>query len=231
MYMAIAASIQSRIVEGSLNPGDLLPSENALMTQFSASRDTVRKSLKELEVEGYIRSQPGKGYFVIQPNHDRFYFDFLENGDPTTSFKLKGTQFIKASPEICRIYGDHTLENIVEIVKVIYSREKPVACDIKYLPYIRGIPLVESEIGYALFQEIAAAKTAPFAFNTKIEVSAELPGEEMQKTLNCQSDTPLLVIHRYFYDLKHEVIGYGKQYRLPDKLQFTGYSGYVGIQK
>ena len=68
MYMAIAASIQSLIVEGSLNPGDLLPSENALMTQFSASRDTVRKSLKELEVEGYIRTQPGPittGFILI----------------------------------------------------------------------------------------------------------------------------------------------------------------------
>ena len=219
------------IIEGKLNPGDLLPSENTLMTQFGASRDTIRKSLKQLENEGYIHSQPGKGYFVNYPNHDRFYFDFSENGDSSTSFKLKGSQITKANPEIQRIFQDSTLKNIVRIVKIIYNKEKPVACDIKHLPYIKGVPLIESEIGYAIFPEIAAAKTAPFAFYTKIEISAELPDNEIQKLLSCSANIALLVIHRYFYNLNHEVIGYGKQYRLPNELGLTGYSGYVDIKK
>ena len=61
MYMAIAAELKNKIVSGQLCPGDTLPSENELRGLYAASRETVRKSLKELENEGYIYSRPARG--------------------------------------------------------------------------------------------------------------------------------------------------------------------------
>ena len=49
---------------GEFNPGDLLPSENVLSTQYHTSRETVRKSLNILEKEGFIYSRAGKGSYI-----------------------------------------------------------------------------------------------------------------------------------------------------------------------
>ena len=78
VYEAIYTRLRSQIFSGKFRPGDLLPSENQLCGEFSASRETVRKGLKELEREGLIFSRPKIGYFVSTPNHSSFTLTFTE---------------------------------------------------------------------------------------------------------------------------------------------------------
>ncbi len=62
----IVDAIKRMIVEHGLGPGDRLPQERDLITQFSASKGTVREALKALEVQGLIsvRTGPGGGAFI-----------------------------------------------------------------------------------------------------------------------------------------------------------------------
>lgn len=225
VYVTIAASLREQIVEGKMNPGDLLPSENVLVTRFSASRDTVRKSLKALETENYIYSQPGKGYFVAQPKHDQFVFDFSEE-PRNVQANVKNITIKKPDLEVQAALNLPETRTVIEIAKTLLHKGVVVAYDLKYLPYDKGQPLIESEIQYAVFPEIASAKTAPFAFYTKMEISAESATEELGKLLDCPRGTALLVVKRYFVDHKDDVIGYGKQYMKPSHRNLVGYSGY-----
>ncbi|MFE6450301.1 GntR family transcriptional regulator [Nocardiopsis dassonvillei] len=63
-YRRIAAELRERITSGDLAPGDALPSEAALVRQYSVSRGTARQALSELEGTGLVVAVHGKGRFV-----------------------------------------------------------------------------------------------------------------------------------------------------------------------
>src|SRR3954466_7019859 len=59
LYQRIVQQIEDAITRGELKPGQRLPSERELVTQFAASRPTVREALRVLESNGIVRSRPG----------------------------------------------------------------------------------------------------------------------------------------------------------------------------
>jgi GntR family transcriptional regulator len=63
-YMRIADSLRRQIESGHLVPGARLPTEDALITQFDKSRGTVRAAMRELQQQGLVDTQHGKGTFV-----------------------------------------------------------------------------------------------------------------------------------------------------------------------
>lgn len=61
-YQEIAQALRLRVVrEG---PGQVLPSESELSSEFGASRVTVRRALEVLRSEGLVESRQGFGWFV-----------------------------------------------------------------------------------------------------------------------------------------------------------------------
>ena len=59
LYQSIVDQIENAVARGDLKPGERLPSERELVTQFGASRSTVREALRVLESGGVVRSRPG----------------------------------------------------------------------------------------------------------------------------------------------------------------------------
>lgn len=58
-------SIGERIRHGRLAPGDKLPTEAALMTEFGVSRTVVREALSMLQAGGLVSTRHGVGTFVV----------------------------------------------------------------------------------------------------------------------------------------------------------------------
>lgn len=69
MYLQIAEDVRSRVTNGEFKPGQALPPERELMEQFSVSRVTVRRALKELVNESLVESRQGSGYIVLSLSH------------------------------------------------------------------------------------------------------------------------------------------------------------------
>jgi DNA-binding GntR family transcriptional regulator len=63
-YRRIAAELQRAITAGELPPGDPLPSEATLTSEYGVSRDTARQALSFLAGLGLVRAVHGKGRFV-----------------------------------------------------------------------------------------------------------------------------------------------------------------------
>lgn len=66
-YHQLKEYLKKQIIRGDLLPGEKLTSENALASQFNLSRHTVRQALGELENEGYIYREKGRGTFCSLP--------------------------------------------------------------------------------------------------------------------------------------------------------------------
>ena len=51
-YQVVSEELQKLIVGGLLKPGEQLPSETELASQFGVNRSTVREGIRQLESEG-----------------------------------------------------------------------------------------------------------------------------------------------------------------------------------
>lgn len=66
-YFRLKEYLKEQMKRGAITPGSQLPSENMLVDQFKISRHTVRKALRDLEVEGLIFREQGRGTFCAYP--------------------------------------------------------------------------------------------------------------------------------------------------------------------
>ena len=64
IYTQICDGIREQIRSGILQTGDKLPSVRELATQLTINPNTIQRSYRELEVQGWVVSVPGKGSFV-----------------------------------------------------------------------------------------------------------------------------------------------------------------------
>ena len=64
LYEQIYEHIRKEIKEGKLLRGERLPSTRSLAENLQISRSTVELAYEQLLSEGYIESQPYRGYFV-----------------------------------------------------------------------------------------------------------------------------------------------------------------------
>ncbi|MEV5738596.1 GntR family transcriptional regulator [Microbispora rosea] len=64
VFRQIADHLRNAIERGRLSPGDKLPSEAKLMDHYAVARMTVRNAIQELQTEGLVVSEHGRGVFV-----------------------------------------------------------------------------------------------------------------------------------------------------------------------
>lgn len=66
-YFQLKRLLEDEIRSGRWAPGVQVPSEPVLREHFDISRTTIRQALSELEQEGLIRRERGRGTFVADP--------------------------------------------------------------------------------------------------------------------------------------------------------------------
>ena len=64
IYTQIIDGFREQIVAGILHPGDKLPSVRELASRLAINPNTIQRSYRTLEMEGWIVTVPGKGCFV-----------------------------------------------------------------------------------------------------------------------------------------------------------------------
>ena len=66
LYRQIADQLRRMIESGDLKAGTQIPTEDQLMEEYQASRNTVRGALKELAARSLVYTRHGKGTFVSE---------------------------------------------------------------------------------------------------------------------------------------------------------------------
>jgi GntR family transcriptional regulator, transcriptional repressor for pyruvate dehydrogenase complex len=64
LFEEVARQVQKLIVDGVLEPGDLLPPERQLAERFGVSRNSVRDAIRVLELSGLVVVRHGEGNVV-----------------------------------------------------------------------------------------------------------------------------------------------------------------------
>jgi GntR family transcriptional regulator len=64
VYLQLVEQVRTAAATGALRPGDPLPGIRPLAEELRVNRNTVAKAYAELESQGIIETQAGKGCFV-----------------------------------------------------------------------------------------------------------------------------------------------------------------------
>ena len=64
IYTQICDGFRDQILTGVLRQGDRLPSVRELATQLTINPNTIQRAYRELELQGWVATEPGKGCFV-----------------------------------------------------------------------------------------------------------------------------------------------------------------------
>ena len=113
IYEQIASQIKALIISGQLHEGDMLPSMRLLAKELRVSVITTKRAYEELEREGFITSQTGKGSFLAGKNAE------LVREAQLQKLEEQLTQAI----ETARI-GNVSLEELQEMLALLYGGEE-----------------------------------------------------------------------------------------------------------
>jgi GntR family transcriptional regulator len=227
VYMIIVEDIREKINSGKLKPGDDIPSETALCNEYDTSRMTVRKGLAILANDGYIFSIPGKGYYVKKPEYNKYtlYYDEMNNLiNSVNQTKLLGVEIVMPSDELSQSLQISKKKKVIMIRRLFYTDGEPMAYDVKYLIYQKGMPIVEKEIKEATFPEMISKNTSLFAMKKELMIYARYPEEKTKKLLNMYSDLALMVVEQKLFDSTDKPMGQGITYFRGDYIKLKGVS-------
>jgi len=112
IYEQIVSQIKAQIMSGQLAEGDALPSMRALAQALRISVITTKRAYEELERDGFIVSQTGKGSFVKGQNKELVREEYLRQTE----------QLITQACEKARV-GGITVDELHELIDIIYGGE------------------------------------------------------------------------------------------------------------
>lgn len=107
--------VKQQIIAGVLRPGDRLPSEQELASQFGVSRPTVRESLRALTSMSIIETRHGEGSFVASLKLDELIQPLsfvMQVDDDAISHLFEVRSFIEAGS--ARLAATHASESDIE---------------------------------------------------------------------------------------------------------------------
>ena len=112
IYDQIASQIKALIISGGLKEGEMLPSMRLLAKELRISVITTKRAYEELERDGFIISQTGKGSFVAGKNMELLREVQLQNIE----------QHLAQAVETARM-SDISLEELQELLALLYGGE------------------------------------------------------------------------------------------------------------
>lgn len=153
LYVQVKDALREAIDHGRAMPGEQLPGEPELCRMFDVSRTVIRQSLREMELEGLITRQKGKGTFVAEPKLREglfeeltgFYEDMARKGFPPVS-KVLAQEVIPASRSIAGFLRLREGDPVVHVSRLRFVDSEPIVLVSTYLPEARCPDLVSVDL-------------------------------------------------------------------------------------
>lgn len=139
LYDLIEQNMRDLILRGSLQPGELVPSEFELADYYGVSRLTIRHALDNLAHQGWLNRRHGVGTFVASPSVARITpskLSFTEQmcaiGRVPSSRQIH-IQIVPANSEIANHLELQEGDLVVEIVRVRLADNEPILLETAYV--------------------------------------------------------------------------------------------------
>jgi GntR family phosphonate transport system transcriptional regulator len=198
LWRQIGSAIENDIRAGRIPTGQPLPTERELAKRFTVARQTIRRAMADLERQGIISIQQGRGTFVLPTisyqlsKRTRFSANLLASGHEPSREMLTCAQ-VAASADVAR-HLELAPDSPVVLAECIGSAD--------------GVPILTSEhwFAQARFPDLIAALQETKSITTalqragvgdytrrKTNITTRLPTSDEADRLRQPVDMPVLV--------------------------------------
>ena len=221
-YQKIAGEITNRIQNRKYPPESFLPSESSLAREFDVTLSTIRKALNFLDDQGIINSHREKGYQIRSLFSEQDLLDFYsfnrnnEQEKRNIRTKLILLQEIQGLNDI-EEFNDFKLW---EIIRLKIVDDIPLILETSYIP-VKLLPELDllSLEGKSLYSLLSSNGSKIIRAKEYLEpVNASL---QVQKWLNMDSDSQLLQISRYNFDVEKNLVEFRESLFRSDYFSFS----------
>lgn len=224
-YLIVIEQIKEKIMDGELVRGERLPSEVDFAKELGVSRNTLREALRILEEESIIVRKHGIGTFVNkQPEftgglEELFSItDLIEKGDKQAGTEILFTGYVDP-------HGDDIEElNLEKNEQVLLMKRVRTANDKPLVYCIDKIPAKLLEKGYRLNQEsvfLSLEEAGIMISYAEAEIKTIGFHEEISEVMNCDKDTPLLILRQIHYDSNNRPVLSSINFFNSDQISFN----------
>lgn len=160
LYRQLARVLRDRIGSGAFQPGDRLPTEQALSRELDLSLSTVRGAYAELVEEGLVVRRAGRGSFVAEPRINRSLggiYNFtteMEQLGKTPGTRVLSFERREASDEEADALETAPGAEVFELVRLRLADGEPLLLERSCVPVAICPELEEADVEGSLYEAL-----------------------------------------------------------------------------
>ena len=215
LWRQITRELEDEIAGGTLAPGARLPTEAQMAARFAVNRHTVRRALEELQRNGLVRVEQGRGSFVAEDVLDYAissrtrFSEWIRRHNKEPSGRLLELRELPAEQSIAAELGLRAGAKIVMLERLGLADDRPVNISQHFFPSARfpGLLMALRE-GLGISEALAACGLSDYRRQTT-RVSARLPTAQEATLLRMPRNRPLLTTENINVDPQGVVVEFG----------------------
>ncbi len=215
LWRQIAAALEAEIAGGTRPPGGRLPTEAQLATRFAVNRHTVRRAIEDLQRQGLVRVEQGRGSFVAEDVLDYAvsartrFSETIRRHNREPSGRILGLHDIAADPAIGAALGLAPGSRVIRLERLGLADGRPVTLGTHCFPAARFPDLLARlETAATISAALAAAGVSDYRRQTT-RVTARLPQPHEADLLQMTRSRPILVTESINVDQNGAIVEFG----------------------
>lgn len=206
-YFQLKKVLSEEISSGRWAPGERIPSEPHLCGHFDISRTTVRQALAELESEGLIRRDKGRGTFVAEPGSSSWLLQsshgFFE--EATRGGRQVTSRVLRAEVAPLPVWATDALglpesSSGVSLERVRWVDDRVVMYVETHLPERLADVVLSADLEEGSLYETLEARLNLTVDSGRRLVEATTAQDELSNVLEVVPGAPLLFVESISYD-------------------------------
>jgi GntR family transcriptional regulator len=206
-YFQLRQLIRDEIAAGRWEPGERIPSENELCRHFGVSRTTVRQALSELESEGLLHKEKGRGSFVAEPRSSSWFLQSSHgfHDEATRAGRTVTSRVLRRELEELPVWASQALElpagsTGVTLERVRFVDGELVMYVVSHLVEDLAETVLETELEHgSLYGALLAQRGVEVSGGRRV-VEATTARDELAEVLEIEPGAPVLMVQAVSWD-------------------------------
>jgi GntR family transcriptional regulator len=206
-YHQLKLYLKREIETGNWSPEQKLPSEAEFCTRFNISRTVVRQTIKELQNEGYLSTEKGKGTFIARPkiiegfvqSLTGFYGEMVKRGYKVTTHILQ-QELTPASRTVAEALEVELHTSVIMLSRLRMLNNEPSVYVTTFIPQDLCPGLLEADLeNKSLYDFLEHCGCGLMIYKGKRYIGVRLANEYEASLLQMAIGDPLIELDSVTY--------------------------------